>query len=68
MKSVNQLIMRVIRGFGLVLFVLGAIIAIIDLLDMFDFASHDRPFYGALALIIAGIGLRFLGNVSQEQY
>jgi len=60
--------MRVIRGFGLVLFVLGAVLAISDLLDMVDFASHDSPFYGALALIIAGIGLRFLGKVRQDPY
>jgi hypothetical protein len=58
--------MRSIRAIGLVLFILGAGVAIIDLLDMIEVAKRDNPFYGALALMIAGISLTFLSQAGDD--
>lgn len=58
--------MKSIRLIGLVLFILGAGVAIVDLLDMIQVARRDNPFYGALALMIAGISLTFLSQGREE--
>ena len=58
--------MRSLRIIGLFLFISGAVIAILDLLDMIQVARMDNPFYGALALMIAGISLTFLSQSSEE--
>ena len=58
--------MRSLRLIGLFLFIVGAIVAIVDLLDMIQVAKRDGPFYGALALMIAGISLTFLTQSSEE--
>ncbi|MBK8502498.1 MAG: hypothetical protein IPL46_09940 [Saprospiraceae bacterium] len=58
--------MRSIRAIGLVLFILGAGVAIVDLLDMIEVAKRDNPFYGALALMIAGISLTFLSQTGDK--
>ncbi|MCB0664602.1 MAG: hypothetical protein KDC80_02215 [Saprospiraceae bacterium] len=58
--------MRSLRIIGLFLFISGAVIAILDLLDMIQVARRDNPFYGALALMIAGISLTFLSQSSEE--
>ena len=58
--------MRSIRAIGLVLFILGAGVAIVDLLDVIEVAQRDNPFYGALALMIAGISLTFLSQARDE--
>lgn len=58
--------MRSLRIIGLFLFISGAVIAILDLLDMIQVSRRDNPFYGALALMIAGISLTFLSQSSEE--
>jgi hypothetical protein len=58
--------MRILRGVGLILFILGAIVAILDLLDMIQLGRSDNPFYGALALMVAGISLTFLSQSGEE--
>ncbi len=59
--------MKSLRLIGLILFILGAVVAVLDLLDMFEMARRDNPFYGALALMIAGISLSFLSQGSDEK-
>lgn len=58
--------MRYLRLIGLILFILGAVIAVLDLLDMIEMAKRDNPFYGSLALMIAGICLTFLSQAGEE--
>ncbi|NND32899.1 MAG: hypothetical protein HKN76_09930 [Saprospiraceae bacterium] len=58
--------MSILRGIGLILFIFGAIIAILDLLDMIRLGGNDNPFYGALALMVAGICLTFLSQSGEE--
>ncbi|MCB0685688.1 MAG: hypothetical protein KDC53_04160 [Saprospiraceae bacterium] len=58
--------MRSLRFIGLFLFIVGAVVAILDLLDVIQVAKRDNPFYGALALMIAGISLTFLSQ-SRDQ-
>lgn len=58
--------MRSLRFIGLFLFIMGAVVAILDLLDLIQMARIDNPFYGALALMIAGISLTFLSQSSEE--
>lgn len=58
--------MKMIRATGLVLFILGAIIGIMDLLDVIQLGSSNNPFYGSLALMIAGICLTFLSQIGDR--
>ena len=57
--------MRLLRGVGLIIFIFGAIVAILDLLDMIKLGSNDNPFYGALALMVAGICLTFFSQSNE---
>lgn len=59
--------MNTLRILGLVLFVLGAILAILDLLDIVTFRQFGNPFYIALGLMIIGITMTFKAQVQEQK-
>ncbi len=53
---------------GLLLFIIGAAIGIMDLLDVIVLDSRNNPFYGALSLMIAGICFTFLSQAREKVF
>ena len=51
--------MKLLRGLAMLLVVVVAILAIVDLMDSAVVRQLDDPFTGALALMLLGIGLAF---------
>ncbi len=51
--------MNTLRVLGMVLFIVGAVLAILDLLDVIGWEFKANPFYIALGLMIVGISLTF---------
>ncbi len=58
--------MRIVRAVGMIMFIVGAIIAILDLLNVILLQSIDNPFYGALILMILGISLTFFTQAKEQ--
>ncbi len=57
--------MRMLRILGMVLFLVGAVVGLLDLLDVLHINNLDNPFYGALTLMILGISLTFFTQAKE---
>lgn len=58
--------MNTLRVLGMVLFIVGAALAILDLLDIVGVEFDANPFYLALGLMIIGISLTFKSQVVKQ--
>lgn len=58
--------MNTLRVLGMVLFIVGAALAILDLLDVVGVEFDANPFYLALGLMIIGISLTFKSQVVRQ--
>ena len=54
-----------LRILGMILFLFGAIVGLLDLLDVIHLQSIDNPFYGALTLMILGISMTFFTQAKE---
>ena len=57
--------MRVLRILGMILFLVGAVVGLLDLLDVWNISKLNNPFYGALSLMILGISLTFFTQAKE---
>ncbi len=58
--------MNTLRVLGMVLFIVGAALAILDLLDVIGVEFNANPFYIALGLMIIGISLTFKSQAVKQ--
>ena len=58
--------MRTLLILGVAIFIIGSIVAILDLLDVFPLPFLDHPFSGALALMILGISMIFIAQAREK--
>ncbi len=49
----------------MILFLFGATVGLLDLLDVIHLQRIDNPFYGALTLMILGISLTFFTQTEE---
>ena len=54
-----------LRISGMILFLFGAVVGLLDLLDLLHLKNIDNPFYGALTLMILGISLTFFTQAKE---
>jgi hypothetical protein len=59
--------MRTLLISGVAIFIIGSIVAILDLLDIFPIPFLDHPFSGALALMILGISMIFIAQAREKR-
>ena len=58
--------MRAVRIFGLIMFLFGATVGLLDLLDLVKAAHIGNSFYLALILMVVGISLTFFTPPKEE--
>ncbi len=54
-----------LRILGMILFLFGATVGLLDLLDVIRLERIDNPFYGALTLMILGISMTFFTQAKE---